>query len=65
MHVLAIYSINEHLGDLMAQAANERLANEAKAALPKKSRFAFLTSRFAGRGSTATITAPTKALAGS
>jgi len=65
MHVLAIYSINEHLGDLMAQAANERRANEAKAARPKTSRFAFLTSRFAGRRSAAALAAPTKALAGS
>ena len=65
MHVLAIYSINEHLGDLMAHAANERLASEAKAARPKTRRFAFLTSRFAGRGSTPAIAAPTKALAGS
>jgi hypothetical protein len=65
MHVLAIYSINEHLGDLMAQAANERLANEAKAAQPKTSRFAFLTSLFTRRGSTAALTGPTKALAGS
>ena len=65
MHVLAIYSINEHLADLMAQAANERRANEAKAARPKTSRFAFLTSRFAGRGATNAIPAPAKALAGS
>jgi len=64
MHVLAIYSINEHLGDLMAQAANERLVNEAKASKPKTSRFAFLTSRFAGRRAVA-IASPTKALAGS
>ena len=64
MHVLAIYSINEHLGDLMAQAANERLVNEAKASKPKASRFAFLTSRFAGRRSVAAA-GPTKALAGS
>ena len=64
MHVLAIYSINEHLGDLMAQAANERLVNEAKASKPKTSRFAFLTSRFAARRSVA-IAGPTKALAGS
>jgi hypothetical protein len=64
MHVLAIYSINEHLGDLMAQAANERLVHEAKGARPKKSRFAFLTSRFAGRRSVA-IAGPSKALAGS
>ena len=65
MHVLAIYSINEHLGDLMAQAANERLVNEAKAARPKSSRFAFLTSRFARRGSTVAIASPSNALAGS
>jgi hypothetical protein len=65
MHVLAIYSINEHLGDLMAEAANERRAKEAKAARPKTSRFAFLTSRFAARRSTAALAGPTKALAGS
>jgi hypothetical protein len=61
MHVLAIYSINEHLGDLMAEAANERLVKAAKAARPKTSRFAFLSSRFAGRGSTVALAAPTKA----
>ena len=65
MHVLAIYSINEHLSDLMAQAANERLVNEAKSAQPKTSRFAFLTSRFAPRRSIAALAGPTKALAGS
>lgn len=64
MHVLAIYSINEHLADLMADAANERRVKEAKASKPKGRRFSFLTSRFAGRGSTAAIAAP-KALAGS
>jgi hypothetical protein len=64
MHVLAIYSINEHLADLMAEAANERRAKEAKAARPKASRFAFLTSRFGGR-STVAIASPTNALAGS
>ena len=32
MHVLAIYRVNEHLADLMAEAAAERLADEAKAA---------------------------------
>ena len=58
MHVLAIYSINEHLGDLMAEAANERRAKEAKAARPKTSRFAFLTSRFAARGSAAIALRP-------
>ena len=63
MHVLAIYSINEHLADLMAEAANERRAKEAKAARPKASRFAFLTSRFAGRRSAGALAAPTKALA--
>ena len=64
MHVLAIYSVNEHISELMAQSANERLANEALASKPKRSRFAFLTSRFAGRGSIAGRGA-TKALAGS
>ena len=64
MHVLAIYSINEHLADMMAEAANERRAKEARAARPKARRFAFLTSRFAGRGH-APIASPTKALAGS
>ena len=65
MHVLAIYSVNEHMADLMAEAANERRANEAKAARPKTSRFAFLTSRFAPRRSTAALAGPSKALAGS
>ena len=64
MHVLAIYSVNEHMADLMAQAANERLAKQARASQPKRSRFAFLTSRFAGRGSIARA-GTTKALAGS
>ena len=64
MHVLAIYSINEHLADLMAQAANERLGERGEGLKPKTSRFAFLTSRFAGRRSVA-IAGPTKALAGS
>ena len=62
MNVLAIYSVNEHIADLMAEASAERRANEAKASKPKASRFAFLTSRFAGRGSI-TVAAPTKAYA--
>ena len=52
MHVLAIYSVNEHLGDLMARrqrAARQR--GEGRAA--KTSRFAFLTSRSPGGGSAA------------
>jgi hypothetical protein len=65
MHVLAIYSINEHLADMMAEAANERRVKEAKAARPKTSRFAFLTSRFAGRGSSVALAGPAKSLAGS
>ncbi len=65
MHVLAIYSVNEHISDLMAQAAHERLINEAKASKPKRSRFGFLTSRFARRGSTVAVPAATNALAGS
>jgi hypothetical protein len=64
MHVLAIYSVNEHLADLMADAAAERRANEAKAAKPKGARFAFLTSRIFGRGSTVAAAGPTRALAG-
>jgi hypothetical protein len=50
MHVLAIYRVNEHLADLMAEASAERQAREAR---PKTTRFAFLTSRFAGRGAVA------------
>jgi hypothetical protein len=65
MHVLAIYSVNEHLADLMAEAAAERQAHEANASKPKSSRFAFLTSRFSGRGSAVAIAGSTKALASS
>ena len=46
MHVLAIYRVNEHLADLLAEASAERQAREAR---PKTSRFAFVSSRF-GRG---------------
>jgi hypothetical protein len=65
MHILAIYSVNEHIADLMAEAANQRLINEAKAAKGTRSRFAFLTSRFSGRTPAVAATAPNKALAGS
>ena len=65
MHVLAIYSVNEHISDLMAQAAHERLINESKASKPNRRRFAFLTSRFTRRGSTVAIPGPARALAGS
>ena len=65
MHVLAIYSVNEHISDLMAQAAQDRLIREAKASKPKRNRFAFLTSRFSRRGSTVAVAGPANALAGS
>ena len=65
MHVLAIYSVNEHISDLMAQAAHERLIKEAKASQPKRSRFAFLTSRFTRRGATVAAASPAQAFAGS
>ncbi|HKF85847.1 MAG TPA: hypothetical protein VKB30_08680 [Candidatus Limnocylindrales bacterium] len=62
MHVLAIYSVNEHVADLMAEAAAQRQASEARAAKPKTSRFAFLTSRF-GRGTTPAVAGPKTAAA--
>ena len=67
MHVLAIYSVNQHMADLMAGGASRPgwRADEAKAAKPKARRFAFPTSRFAGRGSTVAVAGPTKALASS
>jgi hypothetical protein len=65
MHVLAIYSVNEHISELMAEAAAQRLINEAKAAKSKGSRFAFLTSRFPGRAAAVAAASPTKVLAGS
>jgi hypothetical protein len=60
MHVLAIYSVNEHLADLMSDAAAERQAKAAKALKAKGSRFAFLTSHFVGRLNAA-VSGPTKA----
>jgi len=60
MHVLAIYSVNEHLADLMSDAAAERQAKAAKAPKAKGSRFSFLTSHFVGRLTTA-VSGPTKA----
>jgi hypothetical protein len=57
MHVLAIYRVNEHLADLMAEAAAERRAREAR---PKGRRFARVTSLFSGLF---TSTDSTKALA--
>jgi hypothetical protein len=60
MHVLAIYSVNEHLADLMSDAAAERQAKAAKAPKAKGSRFAFLTSHFVGRLNAA-VSGPTKA----
>lgn len=62
MHVLAIYRVNEHLADLMAEASAERQARESK---PKGSRFALVTSLFAGRGVPAPAAGATKALANS
>ena len=61
MHVLAIYSVNEHLADLMSEAAAQRQVKEAKAASKAKgARFGFLTSHFVGR-LTAAVSGPTKA----
>jgi hypothetical protein len=60
MHVLAIYSVNEHLADLMSDAAAERQAKAAKAPKAKGSRFAFVTSHFVGRLNAA-VSGPTKA----
>jgi hypothetical protein len=62
MHVLAIYSVNEHLADLMSDAAAERQAKAAKAPKPKGTRFAFVTSLFVGR-LTSAVAGPTKAFA--
>jgi hypothetical protein len=62
MHVLAIYRVNEHLADLMAEASAERQAREAK---PKGRRFALVTSLFAGRGAATPAAGPTKAFANS
>ena len=60
MHVLAIYSVNEHLADLMSEAAAERQVKAAKAAKAKGPRFGFLTSHFVGR-LTAAFAGPTRA----
>jgi hypothetical protein len=61
MHVLAIYRVNEHLADLMAEASAERQAREAK---PKGGRrFSMVTSLFSGRATPATVAGPTKAYA--
>ena len=60
MHVLAIYRVNEHLADLMAEASAERLVREAK---PKGRRFSLVTSLFSGRASVAPAAGPTKAYA--
>jgi len=62
MHVLAIYSVNEHLADLMSDAAAERQAKAAKAPKAKGNRFGFLTSHFVGR-LTSAVAGPTKAFA--
>jgi hypothetical protein len=46
MHVLAIYAVNEHIADLMAEAAQQRRAS----ALPRKpSRRSILASRIFNR----------------
>ncbi|HEU0243599.1 MAG TPA: hypothetical protein VFQ75_06800 [Candidatus Limnocylindrales bacterium] len=62
MHVLAIYRVNEHLADLMAEASAERQARESK---PKGRRFALVTSLFAGRAAATPAAGPTKAFANS
>ena len=48
MHVLAIYSVNEHLADLMAEASAERQVN-GRGLQAEARRFSLVTSRFAGR----------------
>ena len=65
MNVLAIYAVNEHVADLMAEAAAERRAKEARAAKAKGSRFGFLTSRFSSRAGKVAVAAQTNALASS
>ena len=45
MHVLAIYRVNEHLAELLAESAAERQARESR---PKAAR-AFRILRFRGR----------------
>jgi hypothetical protein len=60
MHVLAIYRVNEHLADLMAEASAERLVRESK---PKNRRFSMVTSLFSGRATAAPAAGPTKAYA--
>ena len=57
MNVLAIYRVNEHLADLMLEAAAER---QARGGRPTRSRFRNLTSWFTGRG---TVTASRNAFA--
>jgi hypothetical protein len=59
MHVLAIYRVNEHLGELLADAAAERRAKEAQ---PKAPRLAFRLLRFGGR-TAVSASGPTKAFA--
>ena len=64
MHVLAIYRVNEHLADLMAEASAERRAREARQGKPKSRRFSLVTSLFSGRtASAAPVAGPTKAYA--
>ena len=65
MHVLAIYAVNEHIADLMAEASAERQAREARQAKPKGRRFALVTSLFSGRASAAPAAGPTRAYANS
>jgi hypothetical protein len=61
MHVLAIYRVNEHLADLMAEAAAERQAREGRQAKPKGRRLALVTSLFSGRASAAPAAGATSA----
>ena len=53
MNVLAIYRVNEHVAELMAEADAERKAREAA---PKRSRFELLASIF-GRKPARPVTA--------
>ena len=48
MNVLAIYAVNEHLAELMAEAHAARLARKPRSQGRIRS---FVTSRFGGRGS--------------
>jgi hypothetical protein len=60
MNALAIYAVNEHLAELMAEARAARLARQSK---PRRGIRARVTSLFSGPGSAGTPSR--EALAGS